>query len=51
MSSDGYGVSLNYIYSHGEKWRHVINLGYAQEDFDGRATRYMAKPTVLIDGV
>ncbi len=40
MSSDGYGVNLNYIYSQDENWRHVINAGYAREDFDRRNPIY-----------
>ena len=40
MSSDGWGLNLNYIYSQNENWRHVINGGYAREDFDRRNPIY-----------
>jgi hypothetical protein len=34
MSFDATGINLNYIYQYSEKWRYVVNLGYADLNYD-----------------
>lgn len=35
VSYDSVGVNFNYIYSHSQRWRHVINVAYSDFDLDG----------------
>ena len=34
VSYDGFGVNFNYIYTHNQRWRHVINFAYSDFDLD-----------------
>lgn len=34
VSYDGVGVNFNYIYTHNQRWRHVINFTYSDFDLD-----------------